>query len=117
MTENIPATPTDQKSLDEMGVPKELAEHAKLMWILSGVISILGPLIFGYLVKKEGQDQNPWFQDQVRKCWLVAIIAFIGYWCIVGWVFAIILGYMGMDQIGRGKDPHVLIVSPKGFQG
>ncbi len=116
MTENAPAAPADQKSLEQIGVSKDLAENAKLMWILSGVFSIWGPIIFGYIVKKEGQETNAWYQDQIKKCWILAIISFVGSWCFVGWLFAIYLGFLGMKQIGEGKDPHVMIVS-KGFQG
>jgi hypothetical protein len=108
----------EQKSLESIGVSKELAENAKLMWIISGVLSIWGPVIFGYIVKKEGQAESAWYQDQVKKAWILAIISLVGSWfCGLGWFFAIYLGYLGMKQIGEGKDPHVMIVSKDGFQG
>ncbi|MCA8919058.1 MAG: hypothetical protein KDB68_10455 [Planctomycetes bacterium] len=112
---NAPAV-VEQQSLDAIGVSKELAENAKLMWILSGVLSFWGPVIFGYIVKKEGQQESAWYQDQIKKCWMVAIISFIGSWCGIGWLFGIYLGFLGMSQIGEGKDPNVMLVAPKGFQ-
>ncbi|MCC6465729.1 MAG: hypothetical protein IT463_10355 [Planctomycetes bacterium] len=105
-----------QKMLAELNVSKDLQDNAKMMWILSGVLSFWGPIIFGYIVKKEGQAESAWYQDQVKKCWIVAIVSFVGSWCGIGWLFGIYLGYLGMQQIGEGKDPHVMIVS-KGFQG
>lgn len=120
MTEegNAPAeTGGEQKSLEAIGVSKDLQDNAKLMWILSGVLSIWGPIIFGYIVKKEGQDESAWYQDQVKKCWILAIISFVGSWCFLGWLFAIYLGFLGMQQIGEGKDPKVMIVSGNGFEG
>lgn len=118
MTENAAATPAPegQKTLEQLGVSKDLADNAKLMWILSGVLSIWGPIIFGYLVKKEGQDQSAWYQDQIKKCWILAIVSLVGSFCLVGWLFAIYLGYIGMTQIGDGKDPHVMIVAGNGYQ-
>ena len=115
MTENAPAA-ANQQSLDQLGVSKDLAENAKLMWILSGALSIWGPIIFGYIVKKEGQQESKWYQDQIKKCWILAIISFVGSWCFVGWLFAIYLGFLGMKACGEGKDPVVMLVSPKGYQ-
>ena len=118
--ENAPAPAPDaggeQKSLESLGVSSELADNAKLMWILSGVLTIWGPIIFGYIVKKEGQEESAWYKDQIGKCWKLAIISFIGSWCGIGWLFGIYLGYVGMNQIGAGKDPQVMLIT-KGFQG
>ncbi|HRJ79466.1 hypothetical protein EDM80_02545 [bacterium] len=106
----------EQKTLESLGVSKDIAENAKLMWIVSGIFSIWGPILFGYVIKKEGQDQSEWYKAQVKACWIIAIISFIGYYCFFGWLFGIYLGWLGFSQIGAGKDPHVMIVAKDGFK-
>jgi uncharacterized membrane protein len=131
MTENAPAEtpstqeppagpqgPGEQKTLDSLGISKELADNAKLMWLITAIASIFGPIIFGYLVKKEGQDDSAWYQDQIKKNWFLAIggIILTTVTCGLGWIVVLIIGIMAFMQIGEGKDPHVFIISPKGFQ-
>jgi uncharacterized membrane protein len=131
MTENVPAEenqtsdqpvapqgPGEQKSLESLGISKDLADNAKLMWLITAIASIFGPIIFGYLVKKEGQDDSPWYQDQIKKNWFLAIggIVLTTVTCGIGWIVVLIIGIMAFMQIGEGKDPHVFIISPKGFQ-
>ena len=106
---------TEQKTLEQLGVSKDLAENAKLMWIVSGIASIWGPILWGFVIKKEGQDTSEWYKAQIKACWIVAIISFVGSWCGIGWLFGIYLGFLGFSQIGAGKDPNVMIVAPKGF--
>lgn len=115
--ENAPA-PAEQKTLESLGVSQELADNAKLMWIVSGIFTLWGPIIFGYILKKEGQDESEWYQAQVKACWITAIIGFLGaYICGIGWLLSAFMGWKGFSQIGEGKDPHVMIVAKDGFQG
>jgi hypothetical protein len=107
----------EQKTLEQLGVSKDLAENAKLMWIVSGIFTIWGPIVFGYIIKKEGQETNAWYQAQIKACWITAIIGFIGgAICGLPWLLSLYMGWLGFSQIGAGKDPHVLLVAPKGFQ-
>jgi hypothetical protein len=107
----------EQKTLESLGVSNDLRDNAKLMWIVSGVASFWGPLIFGYVLKKEGQETNAWYQDQVKKCWMLAIASIIGMClCYLPWFFTVYLGFLGFSQIGAGKDPHVMLISKDGFK-
>lgn len=106
-----PAAPAGgARSLDEIGVPKDLAEQAKMMLLLSGIISIWGPVLFGYVIKKEGQEDNAWYQAQVKSAWIIAIVALFCF------PLSLFMGWKGFSAIGAGQDPHIPLAS-KGFEG
>ena len=53
----------------------------------------------------------------IKPRWITAIIGFIGgAICGLPWLLSLYMGWLGFSQIGAGKDPHVLLVAPKGFQ-
>ncbi|MCA8911717.1 MAG: hypothetical protein KDB82_08425 [Planctomycetes bacterium] len=109
---NAPAeTGGEQKSLDDIGVPQELRDQAKLMYLVSMFLGFWGPILFGFVIKKEGQDENAWYQAQVRNCWFV----FVGG-CLC-WLPGLWMGWQGFSAIGDNKDPHIPFASPNGFEG
>lgn len=110
MADAAPAKP-EGKSLESLGVSKELAEQAKLMHICAAIFSFWSPIIFGYVLKKPGQQESKWYQWQVRNAWFVAI----GAWLC--WIPGLYLGWLGFKQIGEGKDPILPIAAPEGFKG
>lgn len=88
-------------ALSQMGIPQEIQDRAKLMWI----ISLFGPCgwIFGaFIGKVEGQDENEWFQWQLKQALFSGLFFFV---CCLGgplvtWIFAV----MGFLAIGKGED-------------
>ncbi len=111
MADAAPPAKPEGKSLDSLGVSKELQDQAKLMLLLSGIISFWSPIIFGYVMKKPGQQESKWFQWQVRNAWFAAV------GCYLCWIPGIYMAYLGFKQVGEGKDPIIPFASPEGFKG
>ena len=40
----------EQKTLESLGVSKDLAVNAKLMWIVSGIATFWGPVLWGFVI-------------------------------------------------------------------
>jgi hypothetical protein len=111
--ENAPAAGGgEQKTLESIGVPQELADNAKIMWIVTALLSFWGPILFGYVIKKEGQGENAWYQSQVKLAWIAVIIGF--FTCGLG---NLVFGIMGFLAINNGKDPQLPLIAAKGFEG
>ncbi|MDC1143170.1 hypothetical protein OAU50_08765 [Planctomycetota bacterium] len=109
--EGTPPAPTEGRSLADIGVPQELQDQAKLMYLVSMIFGFWGPIIFGYVLKKEGQAENAWYQAQVRNCWFV----FVGG--MLCWIPGLWLGFKGFSAIGNGQDPVLPFAAPNGFEG
>jgi len=106
MTENAPAESSGGGELEALGVPKEIQDYAKTMWMVQ--IIGLGPL---YLIftEKPGLWKNPWFVSQVRLMIRSMIFWIICY--LPGMWFA----FQCFSAVGKGKDPKVPFAAPNGF--
>lgn len=106
MTENAPAESGGGGELEALGVPKEIQDYAKTMWMLQ--IIGLGPLYLIF-VEKPGLWKNPWFVSQVRLMIRSMIFWIICY--LPGMWFA----FQCFTAVGKGKDPKVPFAAPNGF--
>ncbi len=91
--------------LDQQGVPKELQDRAKLMWIITGLFGMWGWVFGSFIGKVEGQDENAWFQWQLKQNLYGGIISWVGSaLCGLGYCVAFVFGVMGFLAIGKGED-------------
>ncbi len=111
MADAAPPAKPEGKSLESLGVSKELQDQAKMMYLVSMFLGFWGPILFGFVIKKPGQDESAWYKWQIRNCWFV----FIGG-CLC-WIPGLYLGWLGFKQIGEGKDPILPFAAPEGFKG
>lgn len=60
------------QSLQQLGVPQEIQDRAKIMWILTLLGGLWGWIICNFIWKVEGQDTNEWYQVQLKQAMIVA---------------------------------------------
>ncbi|MFH1467681.1 MAG: hypothetical protein ABIO70_25065 [Pseudomonadota bacterium] len=92
-------------ALSQMGIPQELQDRAKLMWIISAIFGLWGWVFGAFIGKVEGQDENEWFQWQLKQNLFSGLISWVGSGaCGIGYVVGLYLGVMGFLAIGKGED-------------
>lgn len=93
------------QTLDQLGVPQELRDRAKLMWLLTIFFGIGAWILCAFLWKAEGQEQNPWFQNQLKQNMWAGIFSFIGlFFAGLGYLIQFVYGILGFLAIGKGQD-------------
>jgi hypothetical protein len=93
------------ESLDTLGVPPEYRERAKIMWLLTIFCGIGAWAICNFLWKIEGQENNQWFQYQLKQNLYVGIACFVGWWlCGLGGLIQLVYGVMGFLALNKGED-------------
>lgn len=98
-------------ALDQQGIPKELQDRAKLMWIITAIFGLWGWVFGAFIGKVEGQDENPWFQYHLKQSMLTGLISWIGSsLCGIGYILGLYIGVMGFLAIGKGEDYEGMIV-------
>ncbi len=101
-------------ALDQQGIPKELQDRAKLMWIISALFGIWGWVFGSFIGKVEGQDENTWFQWQLKQNLYSGIISWVGsVACGLGYIIGLYLGVMGFLTIGKGEDYSAKMIGEK----
>ena len=97
-------------ALDQQGIPKELQDRAKLMWIIT-IFGLWGWVFGAFIGKVQGQDENPWFQWQLKQCLLAGLAAWVGWIaCGLGPLLCLYLAVMGFLTIGKGEDYSGMLV-------
>ncbi len=97
-------------SLDQLGVPQEMRERAKIMWILTIFAGVGSWILINFIWKVPGQEQNQWFQFHLKQNLFVGlIVTFLG-WTGIGWLFAAYVGFMAFSAIGKGEDYEAPVV-------
>ena len=91
--------------LDDLGVPPKLQERARILWLLTALGSLWGWIICNFIWKEEGQDENEWFQAQLKQSLFVGLASAVGYaFCGLGFFVHAGLGVLGFLTIGKGED-------------
>ena len=91
-------------SLDQLGVPQEYRDRVKIMWILFIFLGIWSWVLVAFLWKLEGQEQNQWFQFQLKQNLFAGIAAFILWMFGLGGIVQLIYGILGYLAINTGED-------------
>ena len=92
-------------SLDQLGVPQELRDRIKLMWLLTALLGLTSWILFMFLVKVDGQENNQWFQYQAKQNLYAGLIWWLGSWlCGIGTLIGFVFGIMGFLAIGKSQD-------------
>ena len=97
-------------SLDQLGVPQELRDRAKMMWLITALGGLWGWVIVSFVWKVEGQEHNEWFQFHMKQNLFVGIVHWIGLVlssvCIgaIFWLAAVFFCVMAFLAIGKGED-------------
>ena len=91
-------------SLDQLGVPQEFRDRAKIMWIITLLGGLWGWIICAFVWKLDGQEQNQWFQFQLKQNLYVGLIWWLLCWSGIGWLIAAIFSLMGFLAINKGED-------------
>jgi len=95
----------EAKTLDELNVPQEYRDRAKMMWIITMVAGFWGWIICSYVWKIDGQENNEWYQFQLKQALYVGLASWVGYAIMgLGFFIHVIFGLLGMLAIGGGKD-------------
>lgn len=97
-------------SLDQLGVPPEYRERVKIMWIGSIFLGIWMWVICAFVWKLDGQDQNQWFQYQLKQNLLAGVFSFILWIFGLGWITQFLYGLMGFMAINKGEDFEGIII-------
>jgi hypothetical protein len=89
-------------SLDSLGVPQEFRDRVKILWIIVLVGGLWCGALWGWIIcafiwKLPGQEQNQWFQFQLKQSLWAGLLGFI-------WPIGIIYGLLGFLAIGKGED-------------
>jgi hypothetical protein len=101
-------------ALDQQGIPTELQQRAKLMWIISGLGGLWGWIFGSFIGKVEGQDENAWFQWQLKQNLFSGCITMFLFWaCGLGYIAGLYFGVMGFLTIGKGEDYSAPMIGEK----
>ena len=93
------------QSLDQLGVPQEFRDRAKIMWIIVLLANIWGWIICAFIWKLPGQEQNQWFQFQLKQAMWAGIISVVTWWIGgIGGIVQFIYGLLGFLAINKGED-------------
>ena len=103
---------TNMLTLDQIGVPQELRDRAKILWILTALWGAFGWAVCNFVWKVPGQEDNAWFQRQLKQAMFVGIIGWVGYAiCGLGSLVHLGLGVLGFLAINKGQDYSAPIVA------
>ena len=91
-------------SLDQLGVPPEFRERAKIMWIITLLGGIWGWIICNFIWKLPNQEQNQWYQYQLKQSLYVGAISFVGLIIGIGPLISFVYGLLGFLAINKGED-------------
>jgi hypothetical protein len=91
-------------SLDSLGVPQEFRDRVKIMWIITLLGGLWGWIICAFIWKLPGQEQNQWFQFQLKQNLWVGVISLLTCWLGLGFLVQFIYGLLGFLAIGKGED-------------
>ena len=93
------------QSLDQLGVPQEYRERAKILWIITLLGGLWGWIICNFIWKIEGQENNQWFQFQLKQSLFAGAIGWVGMACLgFGWFISAIYGLLGFLAINKDED-------------
>lgn len=93
------------QSLDQLGVPQDLRERAKILWIITLFLGLWGWIICNYIWKIEGQENNAWFQFQLKQSLYAGIAGWVAYACMgLGYCVHALYGVLGFLAINKGED-------------
>jgi hypothetical protein len=97
--------PEATMTLDQLGVPAEMRERAKMLWIITLIAGFWGWIICNFVWKVEGQDQNDWYQHQLKQALFAGLAGWIGMIFFgLGWFISAIYGLLGFLAINKGED-------------
>jgi hypothetical protein len=91
-------------SLDQLGVPPEFRERAKIMWIITLLGGLWGWIICAFVWKLPGQEQNQWFQFQLKQNLYLGVIMLVLSWTGIGWFAGMVIALLGFMAINKGED-------------
>lgn len=91
-------------SLDQLGVPPEFRERAKIMWIITLLAGLWGWIICAFIWKLPNQEQNQWFQFQLKQNLYIGIIMLVLSWTGIGWMAGMLIALLGFLAINKGED-------------
>jgi len=91
-------------SLDQLGVPPEFRDRAKILWIITLLGGIWGWISCACVWKLPGQEQNQWFQFQLKQSMWVGIAAFVLWMVGLGGLVQLVYGVLGFMAINKGED-------------
>ena len=91
-------------SLDQLGVPQEYRDRVKLMWILTIFLGIWTWVIVAFVWKLDGQEQNQWFQFQLKQNMWVGLASVVLWVIGMGGLVQLIWGVLGFLAINKGED-------------
>jgi len=95
----------DAKTLEELGVPKDFRDRAKMMWLITLFGGLWGWIICTYIWKLDGQEKNEWYQFQLKQALYVGLASWVGYAIMgLGFIIHFIFGLLGFLAINGGKD-------------
>jgi len=93
------------RSLDELGVPQEYRDRAKMLWLITCLGALWGWVICNYVWKIEGQENNAWYQDQLKQALYVGLVGWLGAaLCGIGYCVSFVVGLMGFLAMGKNQD-------------
>lgn len=92
------------QSLDQLGVPQEFRDRAKIMWLLVLFGSLWGWVICAFIWKLPGQEQNQWFQFQLKQAMIAGVASFLLWGIGIGGIVQFIYGLLGYLAINKGED-------------
>ena len=96
---------TQTLTLDQIGVPQELRDRAKILWIMTALWGPFGWAVCTFVWKVPGQEDNPWFMRQLEQAKYIGIIGWVGYViCGLGGLVHLGLGALGFLAVNKGED-------------
>jgi hypothetical protein len=96
---------TNVRTLDELGVPPEIRERAKMLWLITLLAGLWGWIICNFAWKVEGQDGNEWYQFQLKQALFAGLAGWIGMVFFgLGWFISAIIGLLGFLAVNKGED-------------
>ena len=85
--------------LSQLGVPQEYRDRAKMLWILTLLGAFWGWIICNFIWKIEGQEQNQWYQFQLKQSLYAGLLGVVTFG-----LGSFILGLLGFLAINKGED-------------
>ena len=91
-------------SLDQLGVPPEFRDRAKIMWIITLLGGLWGYIICAFVWKLPNQEQNQWYQFQLKQSLYIGILSWVLYVIGFGPLVHFLFGLLGFLAINKGED-------------
>ncbi len=105
-------SPQQTRTLEQIGVPRELRERARILWILVALWGAFGWIVCAFVWKVPGQEDDPWFRRQLEQAKFVGIVGWLGYvLCGLGSLVHLALGGLGFLAIHKGEDYSAPVVA------